>query len=157
MPREEIFEKTVSFTSDIMGPLIGKGRRNINRIKQDNPMVNIRIGKDGRYPCFFISSSSLSAVNKCEKDVDGAISRANASAQRRQEEKRIERQRQQARSKVEAEKRIRENIIRELKEADTSENETKTTMSHNEVSTRVKSSNPFGALLDDDSSDGEES
>lgn len=145
MPRDQLFEKTVSYTTDIVGPLIGKEKRNIKRIQENHPNVRITHGRDGKYPCFMVSSVSLDAVNNCVKDLQKQIIRANIVLEQSQEKKRIEKERTKAKAKAEAERRMREKITKELEERK------KNNVKQNIISeTEVISNNVFGALLLED-------
>lgn len=152
MPPVQLFEKTVTFTSDITGILIGKGRRNIIDLKTRHPMVKITSGQEDRYPCFHLSSVSLDAVNKCKAELEREIVAATAKVERRQEKRRIERERQKAKSKAIAERQMRENITRELEEKKNRKAHTRD-ISTEKIESKVRTTNPFGALLDDDSTD----
>lgn len=153
MPRDQIINKKVSFTPNIAGTLIGKGRHKLNKLQEKHPKVRITTGAEDRHPCFVIASTSLDAVNNCINDINSAIMRANAKMEQRNERKRVEREREKARSKLDAEKRIRENIVKEMAEKEAKKEKGNGVVSQDNMRATVKSSNPFGVLLDDNSDD----
>lgn len=156
MSKSGLLEKRVEYAKDIAGQLIGKERQNINKIKNIHKTVRVVNKRDGKYPYFMLYGSSLDEINKCGKDLEKQINNISDTLDKLHIQKRVERELQRAKRKAEVERNIRDKIIRELEEQDSVKNTKEVELSKNDIVERIKTTNPFSALMMGDDSDNDD-
>jgi len=151
------FEKKISYSKDIVGQVMGKNKRNINKLKARYSGVKIINKSNGKEnsnndgPYFILYGSSVEELNKCVNDLEKQIINARDTVYNMNIQKRVDRELQRAKRKAEVERNIRDKIIKELAEQDKVK-DTKSAknidLSKDDIVKCIRSTNPFSALMD---------
>jgi hypothetical protein len=113
--RKITYTATLDIDNNAVGFLLGKGRKNLNGLKQDYPDVNIWTSANGPFTSFNLSSNSATKLDLCKSALEklkyNAESVHQSIVQRKRVTKNIEIQRQN----IIAGKKIRESMENEMR------------------------------------------
>ncbi len=113
--RKTTYTATLDIDNNAVGFVLGKGRKNLNSLKQEYPEVNIWMTQNGPFTSFNLSSNSTTKLELCQSALEKLKYNGEAVhhsiVQRKRVSKNIEIQRQN----IIAGKKIRESMENEMR------------------------------------------
>ena len=108
---------------ELIGLVLGKGKNNFNKLKKENPNVNIKFFNDRGCIIFNLKSTSHNSLLICERQLNNYISQANNIYTNIQYKNKINKERQKRIKSNNAIKKLRDDITNQLNEKNKLENE----------------------------------
>ena len=113
----------IEIKPELIGLVLGKGKNNFNKLKKENPNVNIKFFNDRGCIIFNLKSTSHNSLLICERQLNNYISQANNIYTNIQYKNKINKERQKRIKSNNAIKKLRDDITNQLNEKNKLENE----------------------------------
>lgn len=113
--RKNTYTATVDVDSSAVGFVLGKGRQNLNRLKEDYPDVKIWITQNGPFTAFNLSSNSATKLDLCQSAMEKLKYNGESIYQTIVQRKRVTKNIETQRNNIIAGKKIRESMENEMR------------------------------------------
>ena len=113
--RKTTYTVTVDVDANAVGFVVGKGRQNLNNLKQGFPEVNIWTTPNGPLTTFNLSSNSANKLDMCQTALEKLKYNGEAVHQSIMQRKRVTKNIESQRQSIIAGKKIRETLENEMR------------------------------------------